>query len=246
MADYSIYTNYVNEILQTGDLSSFKSNPNYTYVLEHVSYEQGLQYYECIKQSTNISENSIRVFAGMNDAIGSPTQYKYGSITLSPTCLRYIWQSHLILTHFANKSNNQPIDIVEIGGGYGGLCLAIHTLSKYYPVNIHSYTIIDLDAPRRLQKLYLSHFNLTYPIDFVDASTYGEEIAKQGLFLISNYCFSELDSVFQAKYINHLFHKVSHGFIAWNHIPLYDFGFAFEDINEVPNTGGKYNRYVFF
>lgn len=246
MADYTTYTNYVNEILQTGDLSSFKSNPNYTYMLEHVSYEQGLQYYECIKKQTTISENNIRVFAGMNDALGSPTKYTYGSITLSPTCLRYIWQSHLILTHFANKANNEPIDIVEIGGGYGGLCLAIHTFSKYYPITIRSYTIIDLDAPRRLQTLYLSNFNLTYPINFVDAATYGETITKQNNFLISNYCFSEIDSIYQSKYIYYLFPKITHGFIAWNHIPLYDFGFPFIDTNEVPNTGGKYNRYVYF
>ena len=41
---YTKYATYVREILASGDLETFKSNPNYTYMLEHVSPEFGIQY----------------------------------------------------------------------------------------------------------------------------------------------------------------------------------------------------------
>jgi len=247
MADYNTYTNYVCEILEKNDIRFFKSNPNYTYMLEHVNHEQGLQYLECIKTKTQISDSLIRVICGMNDTIGSPNKQQYDdNLHVSPTSLRYIWQAHLILSHFYEKSKDDPIDIVEIGGGYGGLCLVIHALAKYYNISIKSYTIIDLDAPSKLQRKYLSAFSWISNVYFVNAETYGQHITNTNLYVISNYCFSEIDHIHQTQYIQHLFPKVSHGFFAWNNIPVYNFGFEMIDLNEVPNTGGKYNRFIFF
>jgi hypothetical protein len=39
--DYSGYVNYVGSICNSGNLSDFKANPNYTGVLEHVSVDFG-------------------------------------------------------------------------------------------------------------------------------------------------------------------------------------------------------------
>jgi hypothetical protein len=41
---------------------------------------------------------------------------------------------------------------------------------------------------------------------------------------VSSYSFSEIDNSFQQNYIKHLFPKITHGFIVWNFIKLYDFG----------------------
>jgi hypothetical protein len=59
MIDYSPYANYVELICQSGNLSSFKSHPNYNYMLEHVSKKQGDEYMYFIKTTTNISEDEI-------------------------------------------------------------------------------------------------------------------------------------------------------------------------------------------
>ena len=47
--DYNQYTDYVYSICKTRDLSSFKTNPNYTWVLEHVNKKQGNEYIYYIK-----------------------------------------------------------------------------------------------------------------------------------------------------------------------------------------------------
>jgi hypothetical protein len=135
---------------------------------------------------------------------------------------------------------------VEVGGGYGCLCLAIHHFSKNYKIKINSYTIVDLPAISTLQRMYLIKVNPNLQVDFVGANTFGSEVEKNDMFLVSNYCFSEISDEFQKKYIEVLFPKVAHGFMAWNIIPTYDFGFTFREEKEFPNTGSVFNKYVYF
>jgi len=243
MVDYGTYANYVESICQSGDLSSFKSHPNYTYMLEHVSKNQGDEYLHCIKTSTNINDNEIKNFCNINDSIGNPLKSDFQVVTASPSSLRYIFHSHLILKHLSSL-NLPSIDIVEVGGGYGGLCLAINHFSEKYGLKINSYTIVDLPSISKLQTLYLNSVS-NLKVDVVDATTFGEGISKQNMFLVSNYCFSEISTEFQKKYIDTLFPKISHGFMAWNMIPTYYFGFEIKEEIEYPKTG-NFNRYVYF
>jgi hypothetical protein len=61
----------------------------------------------------------------------------------------------LILDHIKKNLLNN-IDLVEICGGYGGLCLFIFKLSILFNISINSYTIFDLSEPMILQKKYLN------------------------------------------------------------------------------------------
>ena len=247
MVDYGRYERYVSHILSQDNLNSFKTHPDYTYMLEHVSFEQGTLYKAYIEKDTTLSSDDIRQFCMLNDSVGSPSRMMFdGGLICSPTSLRYIWQAYIILTYFKRLTGDEPIDIVELGGGYGGLCLAIHTFAPHLQVNIRSYTIIDLDAPNRLQEKYLAGFPMTFPVSFARANTHGASISGTSNYFISNYCFSEIDNENQNKYIQTLFPKIIHGFMAWNHIPIYNFGFAIKDTDEVPNTGGRLNRFVYF
>lgn len=246
---YARYSQYVEYICHTKDLSNFKNNSNYTYMLEHVQKDQGELYLQLILSNTNINEKEIIDFCSKNDALGNTTRQIYNiessSISVSPTSLRYIYHAHLILTHI--KTTNKPTtDIVEVGGGYGGLCLAIHHFAPKYEVAINSYRICDLTFIICLQQLYLNAVDPSLKVEFVDAIHHGENINCNDLFLVSNYCFSEISEENQKSYIEKLFPKVSHGFIAWNHIPLYDFGFCAQVEPEVPCTGGPLNKYVYF
>jgi hypothetical protein len=246
MADYDTYSNYVGSIIDTNNLTGFKSNPKYVYMLEHVSTKYGREYLECILSQTSITMDEIIAFCALNDSVGNPNkvEYKEHHISASPTNLRYIFHAHLILTHM-KAIGCVNADVVEVGGGYGGLCISVHHFASKYGVQITSYRICDLTNIIRLQKLYISSVMPALNIEFADASSFGANIDCTNMFLISNYCFSEISKENQASYITHLFPKIAHGFIAWNNIPMYDFGFEKKVEPEVPNTG-KMNKYVYF
>lgn len=243
-ADYSRYIEAVGNIVATKDLSSFKRHPDYEDILEHVSYPIGIEYYNHIRESTEIPTHHIILFCKINDKVGNPKKYDFGNFECSPTSLRYIWHAHIILTYMKSL-NKDSHDIVEIGGGYGGLCLALNYFSPFYDVKISSYTIVDLKVITQLQTLYLETVKLSYPVSFVDASTYGRDIALTSAFLISNYCFSEIGYDFQNQYLEHLFPKIEHGFMAWNFIPLYEFRKPLRVEDEKPKTG-PLNQFVYF
>ena len=249
MADYTTYANYVSSICDSGNISGFRVHPSYTYMLEHVSEEVGAQYLDAILSFSSITEKEIIEFCAKNDVVGDPAKYVYDNMCVSPTSLRYIFQAHLVLTHM--KATSQlNIDAVELGGGYGGLCLALFHFAPKYDIHIKSYKICDLPDIITLQKLYLGKVDPALPVEFVDATTHGENIDCHGMFLISNYCFSEISKENQESYIQKLFPKIAHGFIAWNMIPVYDFGFTTRVEHEFPNTGSgpkdTLNKYVYF
>jgi hypothetical protein len=244
---YDRYSNYVSSICDVNNLSDFKSNPNYKYMLEHVSKEQGEEYLRCIFSLTKITMGEVENFCTFNDAIGHPDKVKYDNlnISISPTSLRYIYHAHLILTHMKDVGHINS-DIIELGGGYGGLCLSLYHFAPKYGVHINSYKICDLPNIIRLQKTYLNKVDSILNVELVDASSFGANIDCANMFLVSNYCFSEISKENQDSYRKILFPKISHGFIAWNYIPVYDFGFDTLVEPEIPNTGGELNKYVYF
>jgi hypothetical protein len=246
---YDTYSNYVRTICSTNNLSDFKSNPEYRGILEHVSKEQGKEYLECILTQTSITIDEIGEFCVLNDAIGNPKKEKYDgynlNVLVSPTSLRYIFHTHLILTYMKTLKHINA-DVIELGCGYGGLCLSLYHFAKKYDVHINSYKMCDLIDIIQLQKIYLNSVNSALNVEFVDANSFGANIKCENMFLISNYCFSEISKEKQDSYRQILFPKISHGFMAWNFIPVYNFGFTNQVEPEIPNTGGDMNKYVYF
>ena len=243
---YDTYSNYVGSICDANNLSNFKSNPNYTYMLEHVPRYSGKEYLECTLSQTSITLDEVVEFCSLNDAIGSPNKHTYDNlnISVSPTSLRYIYHAHLILTHMKTVGHLHA-DIIEVGGGYGGLCLSLHYFAPKYGISIKSYKICDLPNIIRLQKIYISSVKSALNIEFVDATSFGANIDCNNMFLVSNYCFSEVSKEIQDSYRQILFPKVANGFMAWHLIPIYDFGFATRVEPEIPNTCPS-NKYVYF
>lgn len=241
---YTNYHNYIDSIISLPYLPDFKSNNYYRGILEHVSFEYGKEYLELIKTQTNLLEHSIHNYCRLNDKIGGGEKHDYNGIITSPTNFRYIYHAHLILSHMV-KSNITNVNIIELGGGYGGLCLAINSMCNNYGIRIKSYSLIDLPAPNRLQQKYLAHHELSFPTNFYSAFNYGSEVQDGNNFLISNYCFSEISHEHQSNYIKTLFPKIQHGFMVWNFIPLYNFGFDCREETEYPLTSGE-NKYVYF
>lgn len=247
--DYTKFINYVNTLTPT-TLTEFKSNSNFTYVLEHVSFEYGQKYLKNILNKTSITQQHIVDYCIKNDKIGGGYKFNYDFITTSPTNFRYLYHAHLILSHL-QRIGIHTTNMVEIGCGYGGLFLALDFLAPYYHITIPTYHLVDLPELSTLQQYYLSnHVCQTTPM-FYSAYTYGSHIDDNNLFLVSNYCFSEILNEHQQKYIQTLFPKVSHGFMVWNHIPLYDFGFTYTSEVEDPLTVDDshmfpMNKHVYF
>jgi hypothetical protein len=242
--NYSPYINFVKQIVDADDLAFFKCHPDYRTTLEHVTEKEGLEYLKEIYEKTSLDNSEILEFCTKNDRIGNPIKANIDSFHVSPSSLRYIFHAHIILSYL-KKLNNLECNIVEIGGGYGGLCLSMFHFAKRYGIKINSYTIIDLEYPSKLQEKYLALQDVSLPVKFIEASTFGKTIEGNNYFLLSNYCFSEINDYFQKEYIKHLFPKVEHGFMAWNGIPLYNFGFEINYEEEYPKTGGL-NKYVYF
>ena len=236
---YVRFENFVKKILDDKDLfTNFKNHDDFRYMLEHVSFEEGQKYFDIIISKFNLSHTDIFSFCAMNDMLGNPIKYEYPCGSVSPTSLRYILHALLILEYMHNLELNE-VNIVELGGGYGGLCLAIHHFSHGLK---KKYTIIDLNFVGKLQYKYLQ----TYGIDVNVVQPYGESLQENDYFLISNYCFAEIHRTHQKRYISLLFPKVKYGFITWNEFTdPYDFGFDCNIIDEFPQTGVK-NKYIYF
>jgi len=107
-----------------------------------------------------------------NDSIGSPRITE--SFGLSPATIRYVnslWEIKLLLDGY------EPKRILEIGGGYGGLCKIIST--EY---DFDKYTLIDLPDVEKLTDKYLSNFSeLDGKIDHEVSGEYELFIADSSL-----------------------------------------------------------------
>jgi hypothetical protein len=154
-----------------------------------------------------------------------------------------VYHAHLFLKHLQGLGITKP-NIVELGGGYGGLCLAIHTYAEKFGVTPRQYSIIDLETPGKLQRRVLDMYGYS-SVKCLNAENSGAEVDQDSV-LISTYAFSEIQHEYQKKYIETLFPKITHGFIVWNSIPVYDMGKTLLIVeNERPMTGSV-NRFVYF
>ena len=183
----------------------FKSHPAYRHVLEHVSFEEGQQYLKEIDIDYLDKLDEVKE----NDSLGSPVTYEYPSVgEISPTTIRYIKNTSDIINKFGNSFDS----IVEIGGGYGGLCKVLSSFIKF-----EQYLLLDLEECNLLSRKYLSHFNLptlSYRSEEID------EIDENFDLLISNYAFSECHKEVQQDYIERFIKKSNNFYIMHNNFHL--------------------------
>ena len=260
---YNEYLSFVANINDNNIKSiNFKSNNEYNHILEHVSYEQGKQYLNLIENEFSyISYKNILEFININDKYGIPNkfhfEYKNGEMLYcSPTSLRYIYHSLIILNYFKETKLKS---MVEIGCGYGGLFIAICYFSKVLNIEINNYHLIDFPYVCNLIKNYIkiNENELENKINFVlhDCNNYKNTCLENDLFLISNYCFSEITDENRNNYIEHLFDKIKNGFIIWQTVFGLDINKTViikksiqQIVEEKPQTASveKKNYFVYF
>jgi len=200
------YLNVCNYAANSSEFfKEFKSHPAYRHVLEHVSFEEGQQYLKEIDIDYLDKLQEIK----QNDAIGKPQTYDYPSIgNISPTTIRYIKNTSDIINKFGTSFDS----IVEIGGGYGGLCKVMSSFIKF-----DQYLLLDLEECNLLSRRYLSIFNLptlSHRAEEID------EIDENFDLLISNYAFSECHKEVQQDYIERFIKKSNNFYIMHNNFHL--------------------------
>lgn len=253
ISSYSDYCETINNLLNK-DINewNFKSNSYYRGILEHVNKKQAYEYLNEIKnhftEFYNTNKELLISFCHKNDLYGKTIKEDIDDFTVcSPTNLRYILHSLLILDYMKNNDLNN-LDIIEIGGGYGGLCFFIKSLASYFNITINSYIIYDLEAPVKLQKKYLEALNITNTNSFVLDETTVKQLNKNS-FLISNYGLSEFTIDIIKKYSSMIINPYcSHGFFTWNSsedINNYIDNKEIKIIDEYPQTG-NINKYIYF
>lgn len=252
--NYNTYQNCVSEqLLLPVDRWSFKSNPNYQYMLEHVSGSQGVEYLNHIKiefkEFYDQYKNDLVELCSQNDSIGTPIKTEFDDFcNCSPTNLRYIYHALLILKHYQDGGCDfRNGSFIEIGGGYGGLCFFIYKIAQKYNIHIKNYFIYDLPKVVELQRKYLNYFNLN-----VNTLTLDDDMSFESgdNFLISNYAFSEIDEIYQKQYETRVIPFCDRGFMVWNHKPFFQFTSCsiLKVEPERPFTGNSAspNKFVYF
>jgi len=246
---YNNYISYIKTILKKDKTEwDFKSNKNYTQILENLGKYYGTLFLKQITKQFNNFFYKYKTFliklCNINDLYGKTKLKKFPNFsTCSPSNLRYILHSLLILTFMFNQKLNN-INIIEIGGGYGGLSFFIHKIAPIFKIKILSYTIFDLPEISLLQKSYLNALKMSKNMNFYNINSYKN--LKKNSFLISNYAYSEISMALQKKYTEKILNPyVSYGFLIWNFIKLYDFIENKKILHrlEVPDTSGNHTNY---
>ena len=196
----------------------FKSHPAYRHVLEHVTYEEGQQYLDEIEIDYMDKLDEIKE----NDALGTPVTCTYDGVgTISPTTIRYLKNTSDIVTKFGTSFNS----IVEIGGGYGGLCKVLSSFVKF-----EQYLLLDLEECNMLSRKYLSHFDLP------TMSHQAEEIVDVDDnfdLLISNYALSECNRETQMMYIERFVKKSDKFYLMHNNFHADNGNMSYEEFIDV-------------
>jgi hypothetical protein len=256
MSIYKEYTKYILSFVNTPIIKwSFKSDPTYCDILEHVSPEIGKYYLmEILRQFEtlfNLHKEFFIELCNTNDLYGNPNKAQYEDFTYcSPTNLRYILHGLLVLSYIKTLGHNS-INIVEIGGGYGGLCFYIYKMAKLFDITINTYYIFDLPEVLVLQNKYLRAHGFEN-VGFMNLDDFVNHDKSATLpdnsFLISNYAYSEFSMEVQQKYTKYVLNPfISHGFLTWNFIDVYQFikNKLLHIKNETPLTCAG-NKYVMF
>jgi hypothetical protein len=231
---YKRYTDLCLKAVKDSEVfKTFKGHENCSYMLEHVTYEQGLGYLSEIKRLQPKLLNHIECFA-TNDSLGSPQTYWYEELNmeLSPSTLRYVKVLADLMTHFGSLDG---LDIVEIGVGYGGQCKIIN--DYFVP---KSYTLVDLPEVLDLAKKYLT----CHGIENTVLRSHLSDLQTPYDLCISNYAFTEISRQNQDFYVKNIINHSAKGYITCNFLNqrMKDGAMTDEEIYRMKQYGDFYDE----
>ena len=206
-SDSTPYTSYVERIsLNPRLLNSFRRNFFYRTILEHVTYEQGKQYYSLLNNDSKELLSKNPRFHALSK-VGRPRKYYFKEIGyVSPTILRYALIAEEIERLFGKGLGQR---VVEIGIGFGGQFALLQENLEF-----EKYYFYDLVPVQNLTLQFLNKANQSSTKVILGDSQDPPVLSAD--FVISNYAFSELPYLLQLKYMNHIISKSKNGFMMMN------------------------------
>jgi hypothetical protein len=193
--------------------ANFKRDPDYTKILEGNEVDVGIAALWGINKWGKIITN--RVMADLprfkeNESVGNPRTLRFQDFgEIAPSTLRYINSCVDIWSLVENKKMKR---IIEIGGGYGGLC---KTFDVYFN-GFDSYTIIDLPWASKLTEKYLSKFNLGGRTTCVSITELDKVNTEDIDLLIADSSLAECNLETQLMYVDRLVRHASHVYMIYN------------------------------
>lgn len=189
---------------------SFRRAPGVREIVEGVPDVVGKGYFAKLVDELSL-DTLITMWerATKNDLYGDPQLVEFNEHhKAASTTMRYLWN---VVDMEKRGIKMDHAHIVEIGGGYGGLCRMI--CEFHDPV---SYTIVDLPEALTLAERYLSCFDLH--INYVSCFEYEYHDDPITTF-ISNYALTELTKDIQHGYVNKFMRSAPYGYVTYNSQP---------------------------
>jgi putative sugar O-methyltransferase len=149
-----------------------------------------------------------------NDNLGNPDVYEEEGIGLiSPSTLKFASNCLDIISFLKQFGNLDNIkNVVEIGGGYGGLCLLLSNFIKF-----DSYTLVDLPDATNLANRYLSSFEKVYSkVNFIPCNNLDQIKGKEFDLCIAVNSLSECNIDTQLNYFDQFVSKSNYSYIVRN------------------------------
>ena len=249
MFDLSAYVHVpVCELAVCNDdyFNSFKRDEYFTTILEHTSEDASKVF---LFRAMNEHQDKIKEIdwkkVSENDSIGSPILLEYLDVPsnnklFSPSTIAYVFKALDILQHMKDSGLNN-LDVLEIGGGYGGQCKMILDFAPLFGIDIDSYTLIDLYWPNQLQKKYLESLGYTDKIKYISYEKLRDndlDIPKFN-YLVSIYALGEFMPDVQQFYIDKM-HNFPYHYLVWNTPQIHE-KFLLSDIEEENPRTGPFN-----
>ena len=185
---------------------TFRRHPDYETVVEACGRKHGVSYFSVIRKKYPHLMNYLSLFS-LSDDIGFPKKFYYRWVhrNFAATTLRYVKVLGDLEQLFGLLSD---MDIVEIGGGYGGQCKVIYDIMKP-----RSYTIVDLPEALAITGKYLKQFEIEDVIFETPDAAFGDSYD----LYISNYAFSEVAFDYQRSYAEKIIKYCDRGYMTCNH-----------------------------
>jgi putative sugar O-methyltransferase len=190
---------------------TFRQDPSYKEILEHVSRPQAEAYIAIVAQQSPHLIKYLELFR-RNDLFGGaevfPFEEPIGPFSFSTW--RYI---KVVSDLSAMFGDLRGFRIVEIGGGYGGQCAALSYLFPFC-----EYIIFDLPEVLELQRKYLRRIGVKN-VAFLSAESLPQKIESD--LVISNYALSEVVKPLAQRYLDACVVPAQRGYLTCNQIASY-------------------------
>jgi len=201
------------EYYSTHEFSNFKQDKDYQTILEGNERIVGEIALQSIKDKGGLDYLKVNLDKFKeNELVGNPTVMDFDGMNIAPSTLRYVNTLVEIRSFVEN-----PKRIIEIGGGYGGLCKTLSVVWKW-----DSYKIIDIPSTVKLCDKYLKHFKLN--------AQAVESCDEESDLVIADSSLAECDIDTQLKYAQ-LIKKSKYAYVVYNTLHV---------LNGIEN----YNRFV--